>query len=125
MLMSIYYVNMNLRLTAFRSAKDNLKTGNFVVTLDFLENFAFDVQEAVQDFHWNNNQAINQVINNFIEKKVKLSRSITFKTNKTHGKFAGKNVRSGVNGSGIKRRPSFSNFLLSSHQVFEQSKFRF
>ena len=41
----------------FRSAKDNLKTGDFVVTLDFLENFAFVVQEAVQGFHWNNNQA--------------------------------------------------------------------
>ena len=31
----------------FRSAKDNLKTGYFVVTLDFSENFAFVVQEAV------------------------------------------------------------------------------
>ena len=48
---------MNLHLTAFRSAKDTLKTGNFVVTLDFSENFAFVVQEAVQGFHWNNNQA--------------------------------------------------------------------
>ena len=48
---------MNLHLTAFRSAKDNLITGNFVVTLDFSENFAFVVQEAVQGFHWNNNQA--------------------------------------------------------------------
>ena len=48
---------MNVHLTAFRSAKDNLKTGNFVVTLDFSENFAFVVQEAVQGFHWNNNQA--------------------------------------------------------------------
>ena len=42
---------MNLHLTAFRSAKDNSKTGNFVVTLDFSENFAFVVQEAVQGFH--------------------------------------------------------------------------
>ena len=30
---------MNLHLTAFRSAKDNLKTGNFVFTLDLSENF--------------------------------------------------------------------------------------
>ena len=48
---------MNLHLSAFRSAKNNLKTGNFVITLDFSENFAFVVQEAVQGFHWNNNQA--------------------------------------------------------------------
>ena len=33
------------------------KNGNIVVTLDFSENFAFVVQEAVQGFHWNNNQA--------------------------------------------------------------------
>ena len=56
MLILIYYVHRNLHLTAFRSAKDNLKTGNFLVTLDFSENFAF-VQEAVQCFNWNNNQA--------------------------------------------------------------------
>ena len=48
---------MNLHVTAFRSAKDNAKTGNFVVTLNFSENFAFVLQEAVQGFHWNNNQA--------------------------------------------------------------------
>ena len=41
----------------FRSANDNLKTGDFDVTLDFSENFAFAVREAVQGFHWNNNQA--------------------------------------------------------------------
>ena len=41
----------------FRSAKDNLKTCDFVVTLDFPENFAFVVQEAVQGFPLNNNQA--------------------------------------------------------------------
>ena len=57
MLILIYYVHTNLHLTAFRSAKDNLKTVNFVVTLDFSENFAFVVQESVQGFHRNNNQA--------------------------------------------------------------------
>ena len=46
---------MNLHLTASRSAKDNLKTGNFFVTLNFSENFVFVVQEAVEGFHWNNN----------------------------------------------------------------------
>ena len=48
---------MNVHLTAFRSTKDNSKTGNFVVTLDFSENFVFVVRKAVQGFHWINNQA--------------------------------------------------------------------
>ena len=56
----------------FRSAKDNLKTGDFVVTLDFSENFAFVVQEAVQGFQWNNNQA---TIHPFV---------IYYKSNKTN-----------------------------------------
>lgn len=41
----------------FKNVKKNLEVGDFVVTLDFSENFAFVVQEAVQGFHWNNNQA--------------------------------------------------------------------
>lgn len=41
----------------FKTTKENLRPGEFVVTLDFSENFAFVVQEAVQGFHWNNNQA--------------------------------------------------------------------
>lgn len=41
----------------FRNSKDSLKEGEFIVTLDFSENYAFVVQEAVQGFHWNNNQA--------------------------------------------------------------------
>lgn len=41
----------------FKDSKLALKEGDFVVTLDFSENYAFVVQEAVQGFHWNNNQA--------------------------------------------------------------------
>lgn len=41
----------------FKNVKENLKIGEFLVTLDFSENYAFVVQEAVQGFHWNNNQA--------------------------------------------------------------------
>lgn len=41
----------------FKNCKENLQDGEFLVTLDFSENFAFVVQEAVQGFHWNNNQA--------------------------------------------------------------------
>lgn len=41
----------------FRNSKVSLKEGEFIVTLDFSENYAFVVQEAAQGFHWNNNQA--------------------------------------------------------------------
>ena len=34
-----------------------MKPGEFLVTADFAENYAFVVQEAAQAFHWNNNQA--------------------------------------------------------------------
>ncbi|CAM1301229.1 Uncharacterised protein r2_g1101 [Pycnogonum litorale] len=37
--------------------KRELKYGEFLVILDFSENYAFIVQDAAQSFHWNNNQA--------------------------------------------------------------------
>lgn len=41
----------------YASLKDKLDEGQFIITLDFAENYEFIVQEAVQAFHWNNNQA--------------------------------------------------------------------
>ena len=40
-----------------KKLKSELKPGEFLVTADFAENCALVVQEAVQAFHWNNNQA--------------------------------------------------------------------
>ena len=37
--------------------KENLTTGEFLVTADFLENYAFILQDAIQGFHWNNSQS--------------------------------------------------------------------
>ena len=37
--------------------KDNLQIGEFLVLLDFAENYAFVLQDAAQGFHWNNAQA--------------------------------------------------------------------
>lgn len=41
----------------YSNLKNILKPGEFLVTLDFAENYAFVVQEAAQAFHWNNDQA--------------------------------------------------------------------
>lgn len=41
----------------YSTLKTILKPGEFIVTLDFAENYAFVVQEAAQAFHWNNDQA--------------------------------------------------------------------
>lgn len=41
----------------YSNLKTQLKSGEFLVTLDFAENYAFIVQEAAQAFHWNNDQA--------------------------------------------------------------------
>ena len=41
----------------YNKLKSELKPGEFLVTADFAENYAFIVQEAAQAFHWNNNQA--------------------------------------------------------------------
>lgn len=41
----------------FSNMNSNLKSGEFAVVFDFAENYAFVVQEAVQGFHWNNDQA--------------------------------------------------------------------
>lgn len=40
-----------------REAKESLKEGELIIIMDFSENYAFTVQEAVQAFHWNNNRA--------------------------------------------------------------------
>ncbi|KYM93379.1 hypothetical protein ALC62_16021 [Cyphomyrmex costatus] len=37
--------------------KINLQPGEFLVLGDFAENYAFVVQDEIQSFHWNNNQA--------------------------------------------------------------------
>lgn len=37
--------------------KETIAIGVFITLLDFSENFSFIVQDAVQGFHWNNNQA--------------------------------------------------------------------
>lgn len=43
--------------TYYANLKQNLKKGEYIVTLDFAENYAFIVQESVQAFHYNNDQA--------------------------------------------------------------------
>lgn len=37
--------------------KSNLRTGQFVVIGDFSENYSFLVQDAIQSYHWSNDQA--------------------------------------------------------------------
>lgn len=39
-----------------KDLKEKLLPGEFVVTCDFAENYAFVVQNSAQSFHWNNNQ---------------------------------------------------------------------
>lgn len=39
------------------SKKENLKSNECIVILDFSENYAFVVQNAIQGVHWNNDQA--------------------------------------------------------------------
>lgn len=41
----------------FGNLKNQLLEGELLVLLDFAENYAFVIQDAVQAFHWNNNQA--------------------------------------------------------------------
>ena len=41
----------------YASRKVALKKGEFLVTLDFSENYSFVLQDATQGFHWNNSQA--------------------------------------------------------------------
>ena len=41
----------------YASRKATLKTGEFLVTADFSENYSFILQDAAQGFRWNNSQA--------------------------------------------------------------------
>ena len=41
----------------YAAHKATLKTGEFLVTEDFSENYSFVLQDAAQGFHWNNSQA--------------------------------------------------------------------
>ena len=41
----------------YTSCKTNLQPGEFLVTVDFSENYSFILQDAAQGFHWNNSQA--------------------------------------------------------------------
>lgn len=40
-----------------RQLKGNLKSDEVVLSMDFAENYAFLLQDSVQSFHWNNDQA--------------------------------------------------------------------
>ena len=41
----------------YEQCKADLKPGDFLVTVDFSENYSFVIQDASQGFHWNNSQA--------------------------------------------------------------------
>lgn len=41
----------------FKETKNALKVGEFLVVMDYSENYAFTIQNAVQAYHWNNNSA--------------------------------------------------------------------
>ncbi|KAJ8678008.1 hypothetical protein QAD02_013795 [Eretmocerus hayati] len=41
----------------FKELETQLNEGEFIICFDFVENYAFVVQNADQPFHWNNNQA--------------------------------------------------------------------
>lgn len=57
--------------------KKNLKDGEFMVQMDFAENYAFIVQNSTQAFHWNNNQAtIFTVVIYYREREVEKHKSI-------------------------------------------------
>lgn len=36
--------------------KESIKQGEFIVSLDFAENYSFVIQDAIQSHHWNNDQ---------------------------------------------------------------------
>ena len=40
-----------------RIAKENLLQNEVIILLDFAKNYSFVVQDAVQNFHWENSQA--------------------------------------------------------------------
>lgn len=40
----------------FQTARESLDKGEFLISLDFSENYAFIAQDAAQSFHYNNNQ---------------------------------------------------------------------
>ena len=39
-----------------RALRSDLKEGEFIILMDFSENYSFIVQDAVQGFHWENSQ---------------------------------------------------------------------
>jgi len=42
---------------ALKEQKENLKVGEVLILGDFYENYSFLIQDAIQGFHWNNDQA--------------------------------------------------------------------
>lgn len=45
------------QIEALNHLKENLKVGEVIVLADFSENYSFIVQDAIQGYHWTNNQA--------------------------------------------------------------------
>ncbi|CAH0391660.1 unnamed protein product [Bemisia tabaci] len=41
----------------FKEKKETLENGEYAVVLDFAENYSFILQDEIQGFHWNNDQA--------------------------------------------------------------------
>lgn len=46
-----------IQLKYYQQLKERLGVGEFLVVMDFAENYSFIVQDASQSFHWNNAQA--------------------------------------------------------------------
>lgn len=53
----------------FKATKDNSTEGEFLVSLDFSENYTFLIQDAIQAHHWSNTQATIHPYVIYIRKK--------------------------------------------------------
>lgn len=47
----------NMQKEKYNYIKNNLKSGEALITCDFAENYSFVMQDEVQAYHWNNSQA--------------------------------------------------------------------
>ena len=74
----------------FVSSKQNLEERQFLVTLDFAENYSFKIQDAVQAYHWSNDQATLHpyVIYYKLEEKVVNECFVVISENNHHDSYA-------------------------------------
>ena len=60
--LKVYYFIAKSQASYFATVEKNIKEGEFLVALDFSENYSFIIQDSVQSYHWNHDHTVKKIV---------------------------------------------------------------